>query len=122
MTRATCETCRFHDALDKSCRKNPPTLVMVPSMDGSVRPGGAWPPARDTDWCGAHETEEEALGFVTAPPSWTGKQAEALAMYLRERHPRERLIVLPAGSTFTPKRPGAAVSATIEEKKENADA
>jgi hypothetical protein len=50
-----CDTCRFHDALQKSCRKGPPTLVMIPTMGNEMRFGGAWPPARDVDWCGEHK-------------------------------------------------------------------
>ena len=69
-----CDTCRFHDALQKSCRKNPPTLVMVPTSVGGVQAGGAWPPARDTDWCGAHERD---LAVIVSFPKNDEEKANA---------------------------------------------
>lgn len=49
----TCGNCRYFSAMQKQCRKQPPTLIPIQNPNG-MGTIGTWPPTKDSDWCGEH--------------------------------------------------------------------
>ncbi len=48
-----CGSCDYYNALSGQCRKNPPTVMALMPAPGQLQITGAFPPVRDSDWCGA---------------------------------------------------------------------
>jgi hypothetical protein len=52
----TCSSCVYFAALQAQCRKNPPTAIAA-ANGNQLQIIGIWPPTKDSDWCGAHESD-----------------------------------------------------------------
>lgn len=55
----SCENCKFYykERLRPGfgeCRAHCPTLAFLPGQQG-MQQLGAWPPTRETNWCGEHK-------------------------------------------------------------------
>jgi hypothetical protein len=58
--RKTCSDCRYFNVLDGGqCRKGPPTLVPMVSP-GGLQLASAWPPVKDSMWCGEFRSTNES--------------------------------------------------------------
>jgi len=58
----SCNSCRFFDGSE--CRINPPSVL----IDGNSRLYTYWPRVSRDDWCGQHESEEQAHHFELGTP------------------------------------------------------
>lgn len=55
--RVRCGDCRYRDAVDGTCRRNPPQSGNLDSAASGVKIGyPIWPKVEDTDWCGEGQT------------------------------------------------------------------
>lgn len=54
----TCKTCKFREASDSTCHRNPPQITMYPTDNQQpimYAVTQCWPEVKDTDWCGEHK-------------------------------------------------------------------
>lgn len=54
--RGCCGDCKFFARLATQCRKNPPTAIAVQAVPGQLAFAQAFPPVKESDWCGEFRT------------------------------------------------------------------